>query len=281
MTQKLTASATAICLSLVLIFTLLMPACQRKEETVKPTQKESSSSSRLSTPTNDSTGFHLQDLKQIPAEDPLVARLKLTRDIRQLDATLGTPQWDQINLATYAGTTTQAILVPLSKGKTLIAYTTPGQAFFETIVIEIKGSAKQLQETAPQDKFSGEINFYLTNGGLLTGAIYQEDIVMNTKPTDEQKLQEYEAQLQADELLANNNVQKEQMNTSSYWRYRWCVRNCLANLFPRLPWWIKITCQAALGACFGAKPVGCGAAIGCLGGYALGCRLRCAIYGRY
>ena len=58
------------------------------------------------------------------------------------------------------------------------------------------------------------------------------------------------------------------VEATGYWER---VQNCVKNNWKYIPTWAKWACSSACGGCLFASPYACGACIGCVGGYLIGC----------
>jgi hypothetical protein len=74
------------------------------------------------------------------------------------------------------------------------------------------------------------------------------------------------------EILTDKTALIQQNKASAgYWQD---VQDCLEDRYYDLPSWAQWACKAACGGCLFANPYACGACLGCLSGYAIGCSLN-------
>lgn len=229
---------------IILLMTVTIISCNKTEEQVTPTPSTQNSS------TEEFKGFSLKTTTPLTSNDALITALKQTQDIVNFNPTLGTLDWNTANLATYEGTDVRAILVPVSKNRTLIAYTEKDNQAFKVMILEITTDLKTVNKDQDFDKFSGNINLLLTSGAKLQESNFKEGSLVSIKGMD------------ASTLRTNEN-----------WH---CFGNCLRNAWGNLPWWIRTACTASFRSCaFTLNPYACAVIAGCLGGYAAGCLWVC------
>jgi len=74
-------------------------------------------------------------------------------------------------------------------------------------------------------------------------------------------------------VAASGQLRALDVCTDNYWL---CVKDCIAEVVPNLPWYLRVICEGAIGGClFGVNPIACGAAVGCLGAAAARCGIAC------
>ncbi|MES2731293.1 MAG: hypothetical protein V4714_06075 [Bacteroidota bacterium] len=229
---------------ILLISILMLNACSKQEKEV-PNPSANDQSQSDFTLQKDSPELKLESTTQLREDDALITKLKNDEDATSLSAKMGKPQWDQTLVANYEKSDIKALLVPLTGGKTMIAFFGSSIENFKTMVLEIKAEG-----TSDIEDFSGGINIYVPSGEMLGGANYKHGKVLSIqKPT----------------VLPNG-------RTDVNWS---CFRRCFQNTWDRLPWYIRYGCGAAAGACFGGALPACAVTAGCVGGYAAGCLWVC------
>src|SRR6188768_2804523 len=124
----------------ILLVTASLTSCDKNEVAPTPSTPATPETSQ------EFKGLELKSTTSISATDPLISSLKLTDDIVNFNSSLGTLDWNSATLATYEGVDMQAILVPISKSRTLIAYSNPETKAFKVMILEIAADLSKMKE---------------------------------------------------------------------------------------------------------------------------------------
>jgi hypothetical protein len=188
--------------------------------------------------------------------DPLLTAALASAPVRSVVQTHGREGLGSTFVhATYARTQVEAVafqLTPKSGPPRLVyAYFQSGRPTdFKLIQLEIVPDAAYTEDSP----FSGTARVLAHDESVVGSAVFAGGQVISSSPGAPQS--------------AAANPYGENWS---------CFGYCLNNDWNNLPWWITVGCILACGGCIGAPElfIPCGACLGCIGGYGIGCFVAC------
>lgn len=162
--------------------------------------------------------------------------------------------WNESVISYYKENTPSAISIPLKnnvKSKTVKEY----------VVVGYKEDTKELH----QPTFMKLVKNSDKEFTMIVGTLDGEEVVEAVINTETQQAEKVEFKDDSTTALIQKNTA-----AAGYWDD---VKRCIKNNWKSFPDWAKFACEAACGGCLFASPYACGACLGCLGGYAIGCSI--------